>query len=332
MPNNSVSAGSAPPPPEEGLSFVERYINVLSPLSLIALVCIAMLFLEPRFFRPTNMRILFLDASLYMIMGVGMTLVITGAGIDLSIGSIAALSAVLMAGLIKDFGLSWSAAIPLGLLIGAACGLMNGVVITKLNIPDLICTLSTDLVFRGLALVYAAGAVLHRFPPAITWLGAGRVIGIPVPVIIGFIAIAIGHFVYHNTYLGRYAVAIGGNREGAILSGINVPRNKIYHYIVMGTLAAAAGVLLTGRLNAIMATSADGFALHTIAAVVVGGTSLFGGRGSMLGTLIGAVLLSMVVNALIILRLPFFWQQVASGIIIITSMAFYGYIQRRGKD
>lgn len=312
--------------------FIERYISILSPLSLIVLVCVAMLFLEPRFFRPTNLRILFLEASLYMIMGVGMTVVITGAGIDLSIGSVAALSAVLMAGLIKDFGLTVYLAIPLGILVGAACGLFNGLVITKLNIPDLICTLSTDLVFRGLALVYAAGAVLQRFPTPITWLGAGRIAGIPVPVIIGFIAIGIGHYTYHNTYLGRYSIAIGGNREGALLAGINVSRNKIYHYVMMGTLAAVAGVLLTGRLNAIMATSAPGFALHTIAAVVVGGTSLFGGSGSMIGTLIGAVLLSMITNALVILRLPYFWQEVASGLIIIISMGFYGHIQKRGKD
>ncbi|PKP63462.1 MAG: hypothetical protein CVT86_05145 [Alphaproteobacteria bacterium HGW-Alphaproteobacteria-8] len=127
-------------------------------------------------------------------------------------------------------------------------------------------------------------------------------------------------------------LAIGGNREAAVLTGININRQKVYAYALMGLCAAIAGVMLTGRLNAIQATAAQGFALHTIAAVVVGGTALFGGRGTMFGTLVGVILLSMVTNALVMLRFQFFWQLVASGVIIIAAIGFYSYLQRRGGD
>ncbi len=310
-------------------SFFRRNINIISPLALIALVSIVMMFLSPRFFAFGNLRNIFLDASVYMVMGLGMTLVIAGKGIDLSIGSIAAFSAVSMALLIKDHQVNVYFAMIFCLLLGSFCGLINGVFITKLKIPDLIVTLSTDLIFRGAALVLAAGQVLHMFPDIIPFIGAGRIAGVPVPVYLGFSAIIIGALILHKTRLGRYALAIGGNRTGAIYAGIGVEKHKIYHYVIMGLLAGFAGIMLTGRLNAVQATVARGFALHTIAAVVVGGTDLFGGEAYMLGTLMGALLLSMATNALIILRLPFFWQEVVSGVIIIISMAFYGYIKRK---
>ena len=163
-------------------------------------------------------------------------------------------------------------------------------------------------------------------------MAEGRIFDlVPVAAIIGIIAIAIGYILYRHTPLGRYAVAIGGNTEAAVLTGIDVHRHKIYQYMLLGGLAGLAGILLTGRLNAIQATSGMGLTLHTIAAVVVGGTSLFGGRGSMAGTLVGVLLLSMVVNALVMLRLDFFWQQVAAGLIIITSVAFYAALQDQSK-
>ena len=311
----------------------ERYLNILGPLAMIVALGVIMAVFEPRFFRITNIRIILQDAAIYMVLGMAMTLVITGAGIDLSIGSIAALSAIIMAIFIKDLNVAVYAAMLLALIVGVGCGLVNGLIITLLRVPDLITTLSMDLVFRGLALVLAAGAVLQRFPEPIPAIGRGRILNdaVPVPIIIGVVVLLIGVFIYRYTPLGRYAIAIGGNRESAMLSGINVRRNKVYHYMLMGGAAALAGIMLTGRLNAVQATVAEGFALHTIAAVVVGGTALFGGRGTMLGTLVGVILLSMVTNALVILRMAFFWQLVASGVIIVVSVSFYSYLERRGK-
>ena len=295
---------------------------------MIMALCLIMAFADLRFFRWQNLMIILQDASIFMVLAMGMTLVITGRGIDLSVGSIAALSAVIMAMLIKDAGFNVFVGMAVALLVGVACGSVNGFVVTKLRVPDLIATLSSDLVFRGLALVLAAGMVLARFPEPLTWVGRGRILDLlPVAAVIGVIAIAVGYVLYRYTPLGRYAVAIGGNTEAAFLTGIDVHRHKVYQYMLLGGLAGLAGILLTGRLNAIQATAGMGLTLHTIAAVVVGGTSLFGGRGSMTGTLVGVLLLSMVVNALVMLRLDFFWQQVAAGLIIITSVAFYAALQ-----
>jgi len=312
------------------LTVLRRYQNVLNPLTMIFGLMLIMFFLGPaRFFRLSNMWIILRSASIYMVLGMGMTIVMTGGGIDLSVGSLAALSAVLMAGLHMKYGVNIYVAMLLAIFIGILGGLLNSLIITKLKVPDLICTLATDLVFRGFALVYAAGAVLHGFPEIIVWIGAGSVGNIPALVIIGVTVIVIGYLIYHYTTLGRYAIAIGGNREAAILTGIAVNRHKMYHYMLMGALATLSGIMLTGRLNAIQAVSGAGFALHTIAAVVVGGTNLFGGRGSMGGTLVGAILLAMIVNMLVILRIPYFWQQVASGVIIVSSVALYTYLRKR---
>lgn len=311
---------------------LERYINIIGPMIMILALCLLMVILEPRFFRVSNIMIIMQDAAIYMALGMAMTIVISGRGIDLSIGSVAALAGVVMAMMIKDFGMGPYAGMLIAVLVGLACGATNGFIITRLQVPDLITTLATDLVFRGIALVLAAGTVLARFPDIIPFLGRGRLLEIiPVAMVIGLLALAIGHIIYRYTPLGRYAIAIGGNREAAELTGINVDRHKLYHYMLMGAMAGIAGVMLTGRLNAIQATSGQGLALHTIAAVVVGGTSLFGGRGSMLGTLVGVLLLSMVTNSLVMLRMDFFWQQVASGIIIVASVAFYAHLQQQGS-
>ena len=309
----------------------ERYVNILGPVVMIATLCLVMAFVEPRFFRISNLMIILQDASIFMVLAMGMTLVITGRGIDLSIGAIAALSAVVMALLIKDVGLNVVLAMLIAVLIGVACGAANGFVITRVRVPDLIATLSMDLVYRGIALVLAAGVVLSRLPEPIPFLGRGRLFDlVPVPALVGIGTLGVGFLLYRYSALGRYAIAIGGNTESAVLAGIDVARHKLYQYMLMGGLAGLAGIMLTGRLNAIQATSGQGLTLHTIAAVVVGGTSLFGGRGSMLGSLVGVLLLSMVINALVNLRLDFFWQQVAAGIIIIVSVGFYSSLQEGG--
>lgn len=323
----SKNAGRMGAPP-----WYERYINIVGPLAMILALSLGMAIFEPRFFDVPNLMIILQDAAIYMVLGMAMTIVITGKGIDLSIGAVAALSAVIMAMLIKDAGWNPYPAMGAAMLVGLLCGLTNGLVITKLNVPDLLATLAMDQVYRGIGLVLAAGAVLARFPEPIPFLGRGRIFDtIPTAAIVGIVALVVGVVLYRYTKLGRYAIAIGGNREAAMLTGIDIHRHKIYHYMLMGFAAAIAGILLTGRLNAIQSTAGMGFALHTIAAVVVGGTILFGGKGTMFGTLVGVLLLSMVTNALVMLRFQFFWQLVASGVIIIAAIGFYSYLQRRGN-
>jgi ribose transport system permease protein len=218
-------------------------------------------------------------------------------------------------------------------MLGALMGLINGLVITRLNVPDLIGTLAMDLVYRGLALVVAKGLVLARFPDLITDIGRGQIPGfIPIPVIIGIATMIGGYVVLKRTYFGRYTVAIGSNPEAAALTGVAVNRHKVYAYVLCGACAAVGGLMLTGKLNAIQATSAPYFNLHVIAAVVVGGTSLFGGRASMIGSFCGVLLLSMMVNALVTLRMEFFWQSVASGVVIVSSVALYTWMQKKDRD
>ncbi|PIY72698.1 MAG: ABC transporter permease [Rhodobacterales bacterium CG_4_10_14_0_8_um_filter_70_9] len=303
-------------------------------MAMIAALLLLMLALEPaRYFRLSNFDIILKDAALYMPMAMAMTIVIVTRGIDLSIGSVAALTAIVMGYMLKSYGFPWWIAVPLAISLGALCGLVNGLIITKLRVPDLIGTLAMDLAYRGLALVLAKGVVLSRFPEEVVAIGRGQIPGfLPVPVVIGLTTIVAGYFIYTRTRLGRYAIAIGSNPEAADLTGVPVNRYKVYVYVLMGAMAGLAGVMLAGKLNAVQATSAPFFNLHVIAAVVVGGTSLFGGRGSMLGSLAGVLLLAMMINALVTLRIEFFWQSVASGVVIILSVAFYTWLQMKDRD
>ncbi len=313
---------------------LEPYLAIIGPMVMILAILLFMGVAEPtRYFRLSNLNLILLDAALYMPMAMAMTFVITQRGIDLSIGSIAALSGILMAFLIKQYAFPAWVALPIAIMLGATMGLINGLVITRFKVPDLIGTLAMDLVYRGLALVIAKGLVLARFPDLITDVGRGKIPGfVPVPVVIGIATMIGGYWLLKKTYFGRYTVAIGSSPEAAEMTGIAVDRHKIYAYVLMGAAAALAGVMLTGKLNAIQATSAPYFNLHVIAAVVVGGTSLFGGRASMLGSFAGVLLLSMMINALVTLRIEFFWQSVASGVVIVSSVALYTWMQKKDRD
>lgn len=313
---------------------IDPYLAILGPLAMIFLIAGFMAIVEPaRYFRLSNLNIILLESALYMPMAMAMTFVITQRGIDLSIGSVAALSAIIMAFLIKQYGFPAEIAVLLAVLLGGLFGLINGLVITKCKVPDLIGTLAMDLVYRGFALVLAKGLVLARFPELITEIGRGQLFQfIPTPVVIGVLTLVGGYFLLTRTWFGRYSIAIGSNPEAAEMTGIAVDRHRIYAYVLMGAMAGLAGLMLTGKLNAVQATSAPYFNLHVIAAVVVGGTSLFGGRASMLGSFAGVLLLSMMINALVTLRIEFFWQSVASGVVIIISVATYTWLQKKDRD
>lgn len=313
---------------------IEPYLGFIGPVAMIMAVVIFMGIVEPaRYFRASNLEIILLDAALYMPMAMAMTFVITQRGIDLSIGSMAALTGIVMAFLIKVYDFPAMIAVLIAIMFGATLGLINGLVITRLKVPDLIGTLAMDLVYRGFALILAKGIVLSRFPDLITTIGREKIpFFLPVPVLIG-IAVMIGGFILmRKTYFGRYTIAIGSNPEAAEMTGISVDRHRIYAYVLMGAAAGLAGVMLTGKLNAIQATSAPYFNLHVIAAVVVGGTSLFGGRGSLIGSFAGVLLLAMMVNALVTLRIEFFWQSVASGVVIVSSVALYTWLEKKDRD
>ncbi len=334
MSNAETTLAPAAQTPKTIGDHLEPYVSFIGPMAMILAIALFMAIFEPaRYFRLSNLNQILLDAALYMPMAMAMTFVITQRGIDLSIGSVAALSAIIMAFLIKQYGFPTPIAALIALSLGALMGLINGLVITKFKVPDLIGTLAMDLVYRGFALVIAKGLVLARFPDMVTEVGRGQAFYIlPTPVVIGVLTMGIGYYVLTRTHFGRYTIAIGSNPEASDMTGVDVDRHRVYAYVRMGTMAALAGIMLMGKLNAIQATSAPYFNLHVIAAVVVGGTSLFGGRASIIGSLAGVLLLSMMINALVTLRIEFFWQSVASGVVIIFSVALYTWLQKKDRD
>lgn len=328
--NTAIATADRPPLSER----IEPYMAIIAPMAMIFAILIFMAFASPaRFYSHDNLEEILKDAALYMPMAMAMTFVITQRGIDLSVGSVAVLSAIIMAFLVKQYGFSIYVGIPIALCIGAFLGLINGLVITRLNVPDLIGTLAMDLVYKGIALLLAKGLVLARFPDVLTNIGRGEIpYFIPTPAVIGILTMVIGYFILTRTHFGRYTVAIGSSPESAELTGIGVNRHKVYAYVMCGMCAALAGLMLTGKQNAIQATMAPFFNLHVIAAVVVGGTSLFGGRASIIGSFSGVLLLAMMLNALVMLRIEFFWQPVASGFVIIGSVALYAWLQKKDRD
>lgn len=305
------------------LNFFRETLAVTGPLAMILLLSVIMLVRAPNFFSIPNLEAVLVDGALYMVLAVGMTFVITARGIDLSIGSILVLSGVVMAAAIKDFAVPVPIAMILAVLTGAILGSINGLLISTINLPDFVVTLGTDLIYRGLALVYASGAVFYAFSPIIVFFGRGELGPIKMPVIFGITAIVIGHLVYKHTRFGRHIHAVGGDRLASRRLGIPVGRMRFWAYVMCGALAGFAAIVITGRLDAITATQGVLVNLHTIAAVIIGGTSLFGGRGSIIGAALGALLLAMINNTMVILGFSFFYQQVAAGVVILLAVTIY---------
>ncbi len=311
-----------------------RYIDILGPWAGIILFIIVVAPQAPAFLSLPNVTNILVDASGYILLAVGMTFVMTGAGIDLSVGSTLALSGVTMGMLVKHTPINPILAMIVCLAVGAFLGLVNGLIITKLKMPDFIGTLATMITYRGVTLVIIGGVVLFGFPTPMLYLGQAKLWGIvPVAIIVAFLVVAVADFLYKRTKFGRYTVAIGGNRMAAIHTGIPVAKYKICTYIFSGFLAAFSGIMLIGRLDSYHGTFGMGMEMHTIAAVIIGGTALYGGIGRLWGSLAGAILISMVINGMVLLRIQYFWQQVAMGVVIILAVMLYtitGLRQSRG--
>jgi ribose transport system permease protein len=283
-------------------------------------VYIVLLILKPQFRRLDNQLIVVRQFSWIAIIAVGMTMVIITAGIDLSVGSILALSACSM-GKLVEHGMNVWAGVILGLVVGSACGLLNGLTITKLKIPPFIATLGMMGMARGVTFVVTRSTYSILPPELVDSVGRGSLQGVPVPVwIMGAVAVC-GVILLRHTTMGRYVYAIGGNEEAARLSGIRVDRVKLIVYTITGFLAGLGGMVLAARSNTAQPTFGLGSELSVIAAVIVGGTSLMGGEGSVIGTVIGAAILGIIPCALILFYIPADWQYVAVGAVIIIAVA-----------
>ena len=282
------------------------------------------------FLRPFNVSNVLKQIAVYAVLAVGQTLVIITAGIDLSVGSLIALTGVLMAGLMAgqpSEPLGLLIAIAAGVGVGGVAGAVNGWPVVKFNLPPFITTLAMMLMARGLAFLYSGGRPIEISNAAFNAIGGGTIFpslgkliglpGIPVPVIVMLGVVAAGHFLLTQTRFGRYVYAIGGNEEAARLSGINVAGVKLGVYAICGALAGLASLLLAGRLSTGIPQSGQGYELQSIAAVVVGGTSLMGGRGSIIGTFVGALLIGVLNNLMNLLNVQSYAQEVVLGAVIL---------------
>jgi ribose transport system permease protein len=296
-------------------------------LALIA-VCIGLALLSPNFLSVSNSFDVMRQVSINAVIAFGMTLTILLGGIDLSVGSILAVSSVLAAMTMKG-GHGAGVAAGIALLAGAAMGSLNGVVIAKGNVAPFIATLGTMTLLRGAALVLSNGSPISDFPSQLfAMLGGGYVARlIPVPVVLMLAMFAVFWFVLTRTVFGRHVYATGGNAEAAKLSGVNTDRVQILVYTVSGAMAALAGVILTSRLDSAQPTAGVGYELDAITAVVLGGTSLAGGRGWIFGTLVGALLIGVLNNGLNLMGVSAFYQQVVKGSVILLAVL----LDRGGK-
>ncbi|MBE1588528.1 ABC transporter permease [Nonomuraea angiospora] len=295
--------------------------------ALVALV-VALSLLSPDFLSVTNLLNVGVQAAVTAILAFGQTFVIVTSGIDLSVGSVAALSAIVLAWTATVAGLPWPLATLVSLVVGVACGLVNAVLIAYGRLPPFIATLAMLGVARGLALVISAGSPIPM-PDAVSHLGdtVGGVL--PVPVIVMVVMGVIAAVVLNRTYAGRAMYAIGGNEEAARLSGIKVGRQKLVTYALSGGFAAVAGIVLASRLASAQPQAAAGYELDAIAAVVIGGASLSGGKGRALGTFVGALILAVLRNGLNLLSVSAFWQQVVIGVVIALAV-LVDTLRRRG--
>lgn len=307
---------------------LRNFVRQFGLIASFALLCTTLALASNRFLTVENVTNVLRISAINAIISVGMTFVILTAGIDLSVGAIAALAAVIAAQLVQSSG-STFAAIAVGLLIGTMLGTANGVLTITLRIPPFITTLGMMTIARGLALTFTQGRPITGFPDDFRYLGAGTAGSIPLPIIVAALVFILGYVILARTTLGEYIRAIGNNPVAARLAGINVNAVTVAVYAVIGLLSALAGLLLIGRLDSAAPTIGVGYEFDAIAAVVVGGTSFAGGEGGLGGTLLGVLIIGVLNNGLNLLNVNALWEQVVKGIVIALALLIYKSAERR---
>lgn len=293
----------------------------LGPVLALIILFIIVTLLNPNFLKFNNLLNLLRQVSINALIAFGMTFVIITGGIDLSVGSILALSSAIVAYLMM-YQVPPIIAVVIGILLGALLGSINGFIITKGKVVPFIATLSTMTIYRGLTLVLTGGNPLTKFEGGKFFesIGRGYLWKIPIPVILMLIIFAILYVLLHQTTFGRKTFAIGGNEKAAYIAGINSHRVKTIVYTLSGALSAIAGLILTSRLNSAQPTAGAAYEMDAIAAVVIGGTSMAGGHGRIVGTLVGALIIGTLNNGLNLLGVSSFYQQIVQGVVILIAV------------
>lgn len=307
-----------------GMAFAQRYGIVLALVLLCAVLSLANEF----FLTPRNIINVLRQTSINGILAIGMTFVILARGIDLSVGSIVALSGVIAASLATT---ATAAMVPggpypailaftVGITVGMACGAVSGVVVARFAVPAFVATLGMLSAARGLTLLYTDGRPVPALTPEFRWIGTGDILGIPMPVVLFALVFLVSWWVLSSTRFGRHVYAAGGNPHAAVVSGINVKATRIWVYVISGGLAGLAGMVLAARTGSALTQAGMAYELDAIAAVVIGGTSLAGGVGRITGTLIGALLISVMNNGLDLMGVESYYQQVIKGVLIVAAV------------
>ena len=304
--------------------------SILRPLIALVVMSIALAFASENFATADNLFNVMRQVSVNLCISVGMTLVILTGGIDLSVGSILALSGAVAAGLIKSgisieganlhIGFTFFGVVIVALVIGGALGWFNGQMVTRFKVPPFIATLGMLTIARGLTMLYTNGHPITGLGTSFEYLGTGWFCGVPMPVLVAALVVVLFALFMRKSPWGRYIYAIGGNERATRLSGIDVNRVKCFVYTVAGVLSAVAALIVTARLDSAQPNAGTGYELDSIAAVVIGGTSLNGGKGSVWGTVVGALIIGVLNNGLVLLNVSPFWQQVIKGLVILLAV------------
>ncbi len=301
------------------MSKVMKYKSIIGLILFSIIISI----LNPRFLTLGNILNILRQTSINSIIAAGMTFVILTGGIDLSVGSILAITGAYCASMIAS-GMNPFLAVIITLIIGGLIGVFNGLIISKGKVQPFIATLAIMTFARGATLVFTDGKPIsvgyEKNAEIFSKLGSGYFLEIPIPIYIMILVFAIGYYTLKHTRLGRYIYALGGNEEATKLSGINTDRIKLYVYGISGLLSALAGIVITARLSSAQPTAGTGYELDAIAAVVLGGTSLTGGIGSILGTIIGALIIGILNNALNLMNVSAYYQYLVKGLVILVAV------------
>jgi inositol transport system permease protein len=309
----------------DAVAWLRRYGTSLFLCALIVFFGLE----NSRFLSLRNVTNILTEVSIYGIIAVGMTFVILTAGVDLAVGSLLAFAgmsgAFVMQAVGADSTLGWLVALATATAVGTLVGYLQGKAVTLFSVPPFIVTLGGMTIWRGATLILNDGSPISGFDASYRWWGTGSIAGIPVPIVLFGLIAVVGLVTQRYTRYGRYVYAVGGNPEAARLNGLDVQAIITSVYVIVGALSGMAGFLLSARLGAAEAVGGIGYELRVIASVVIGGTSLAGGRGGIGGTIIGALLIGVLTNGLVIMHVSSYWQQVVIGLIIVAAVAFDTY-------
>lgn len=312
-------------------TFVNTIKSNLGILIGLVVLCIGLTFMTDKFATVTNFFNVARQITINLYLACGMTFIILLGGIDLSVGSVIAITGCISAGMVTWLGLPVYVGIPIGILCGLIIGAINGLIVSRTTIPAFIVTLATMNIGRGIARVYTGAQTIAVLDDQYTFWGMGAIAGIPIQLFCIIAVVAVCSFILNKTKLGRHIYAVGGNKQAAQYSGINVKKVTMFVFVFSGLLASLAGVLTVGRTFTATMIMGNGTEMDAIAAVVLGGTSMSGGKGSISGTVIGAIVIGILQNGMNLLGIDSSWQYIVQGIVILIAV-YIDFIKQEGKS